>query len=148
MFRNASGHFKIGRYLQIWGGLLNVALAVSLCHFYGLAGIFAAQVLSKLFTSYFPFIMNVQKVVLGFSRKMVMIVWAKRFLLLIGIGTIIWLLCLPIHETTLLNFVFEGVITLVFTVAVLWMVFCKDENFVVVRDMAISKVKMFFKNGC
>lgn len=148
VFRNASGHFKIGRYLQIWGGLLNVALAVSLCHFYGLTGIFAAQVLSKLFTSYFPFIMNVQKVVLGFSRKMVMIVWAKRFLLLIGIGTIIWLLCLPIHETTLLNFVFEGVITLVFTVAVLWMVFCKDENFVVVRDMAISKVKTFLYNRC
>lgn len=72
----------------------------------------------------------------------------KAILLLIGIGTIIWLLCLPIHETTLLNFVFEGVITLVFTVAVLWMVFCKDENFVVVRDMAISKVKTFLYNRC
>ena len=34
VFRNASGHFKIGRYLQIWGGLFNVALAVPLCHFY------------------------------------------------------------------------------------------------------------------
>ena len=46
------------------------------------------------------------------------------------------------------QFVFEGVITLVFTVAVLWMVFCKDENFVVVRDMAISKVKTFLYNRC
>lgn len=144
VFRNAGGHFKIGRYLQIWGGLLNVALAVPLCHFYGLAGIFAAQVLSKLFTSYFPFILNVQKVVLGFSRKTVMITWAKRFLLLIGIGMIVWLLCLPIHETTLLNFVFEGVITLAFTVAVLCMMFHKDENFVLVKDMAVSKLKTFF----
>lgn len=144
VFRNAGGHFKIGRYLQIWGGLLNVALAIPLCYFYGLAGIFAAQVLSKLFTSYFPFILNVQKVVLGFSRKTVMITWAKRFLLLIGIGTIVWLLCLPLHETTFLNFMFESLITVFLAVGTLWMVFHKDENFVLMKDMAVSKVKTFF----
>lgn len=143
VFRNAGGHFKIGRYLQIWGGLLNVALAIPLCHFYGLAGIFAAQALSKLFTSYFPFILNVQKVVLGFSRKMVMITWTTRFLLLIGIGSVVWLLCLPIHETTFLNFVFESFITVFLAVGTLWMVFHKDENFVEVKDIVVSKVRTY-----
>lgn len=135
VFRNAGGHFKIGRYLQIWGGILNVALAIPLCHFYGLAGIFAAQVFSKIITSYFPFILSVQKVVLGFSRGLVIIVWVKRFLLLIGIGTLIWLVCLPIHETTLLNFVFESLITIFLAVGMFWIVFHKDENLVEIKEM-------------
>ena len=123
VFRNASGHFKIGRYLQIWGGLLNVALAVSLCHFYGLTGIFAAQVLSKLFTSYFPFIMNVQKVVFGLQSKDGNDCMGKAIFASHWDWHDYMVVVFAYSRDNSPQFVFEGVITLVFTVAVLWMVF-------------------------
>ena len=142
VFRNAGGYFKIGQYLQVGGGLFNVVLAIPLCHFYGLAGIFAAQMFSKLLISYFPLILKVQKTIFGFKQKMVMVIWVKRFLTFIGIGAIVWLLCLPIHETTLLNFLYEVVITLLVTIVLLCLVFHKDENFIEERERVMKAVKL------
>lgn len=139
-FRNAAGLFKIGQYLQIWGGLLNVALAIPLCHFYGLPGIFAAQVLSKLVTSYFPFIINVQKAVFGFSSRQVLTTWAKRFLLFASVAALIWMLCLPIHERSMPYFILEILVTLILSLGILCFFYRKEEGIAEMTEIVIKKM--------
>lgn len=142
VFRGASGNFKIGRYLQIWGGLLNVCLAIPLCKFFGLTGIFAAQVLSKLVTSYFPFLIHIENLVLGFSSVRVMKQWAKCFSTTVFIGVVVWILNLNLHQTNLLNFVFEIILTLAVSIAILYALYRRNEYFVEVKDMMLAKIKV------
>lgn len=55
-FREASGHFEIGRWEQLIGGGLNIVLSIILGRCMGLAGVFLATSICKMFITIVPII--------------------------------------------------------------------------------------------
>lgn len=137
-FRNASGNFKIGRHLQIVGGLVNVCLAIPLCKTFGLTGLFAAQVIAKAFITYFPFLFNVEKQVFGFTKWYVFKQWFCKFVFTVITSTVIWGICMKLHQTTLLNFLIEVIITVVLIVISIVLIYRKSPAYLEILGLIKS----------
>lgn len=141
VFRQASGNFKIGRYLQIIGGIINVILAIPLCKIYGLPGIFASQVISKLTTSYFPFLFNVEKTVFGFTKWQVLKQWCPKFLLTLVTSIVIWISCKHLHQTTITNFIIEILLTVGITLLAFYLAYRKSSEYKEITEFIKMKIK-------
>lgn len=140
VFRTASGNFQIGRYLQIVAGVLNLILAIILCKWWGLAGIFAAQVIAKMVTSYMPFMMNIEKTVFGFSYSKVFFTWLRQFAVIVGIAVVVWLVNMKLHQTTILNFVIEAIVTVAIFCAMFYLLFRKNVYYVEIKTEMVKKI--------
>lgn len=141
-FRNANGYFKTGRYLQVIGGVVNICLAIPLCKMFGLTGLFAAQVIAKVFTTYFPFLFNVEKQMFGFSKWYVFKQWFYKFSFTIITSAMIWGGCIKLHQTTLLNFAIEAGFTVMFIIISMILIYRKTPAYVEI----VSLVKTFFQS--
>lgn len=141
VFRQTSGNFKIGKYLQIVGGITNVIFAIPLCKTYGLTGIFAAQVLSKLITAYFPFLVKVERAVFGFTKWQVFKQWFSKSLLTLIISIVIWISCKHLHQTTLINFFIEIFLTVGITLLAFYLAYRKSSVYKEITEIIKVKIK-------
>lgn len=112
-FRQASGNFKIGQYLQFIGGIANIILAIPLCKMFGLAGIFAAQVISKMAITNIPFLYMVENKLFDIKLSKTVFKIFIDILATTACGAIVWLLCIKLHQSTILYFVLEAFVAVV-----------------------------------
>lgn len=134
-FRQASGNFKIGQYLQFIGGVINLILAIPLCKLFGLIGIFAAQVISKFVITNVPFLHGVEKKLFGTSLWKTIVVIVKDLCILFLCGGVVWVICLKLHQTSILNFVLESIISLLVPCLLFVLFFRKTEALHDVQDV-------------
>lgn len=139
-FRQASGNFKIGRHLQLIGGIVNVALAIPLCMRFGLMGIFAAQVISKLVVTNIPFLYMVENRLFETRLKDTVLIIFRDIALTLFCGVAVWCLCRKIHQTSVLNFMIEMIVTLCFPLLFYSLFFWKSDAFVEFRQIAKNKI--------
>lgn len=115
-FRQTSGNFQIGEYLQIIGGLVNIALAIPLCKQYGVTGVCAAQVISKMLVTNIPFLYMIENKLFNIRLVNTVFIIFKHLFLTIIVGAIIWFLCINLHQKSILYFIFEIVLTSILSV--------------------------------
>lgn len=139
-FRQASGNFRIGQYLQFIGGAANLALAIPMCKAFGIAGVFAAQVISKMVVTNVPFLCMVEQKL--FNATILGTMW--RILRDMGItilmGITIWFLCKNLHQTTVFNFVFESLIVITIPTLLYYFIFRKTEAFTEIVGIIKSRL--------
>lgn len=119
-FREASGHFEIGKSLQVIGGLVNIVLSLLMGEFWGLEGIFAATVISKFFVTVFPFIMNIGDKVFQRSRGELLSYYLQHAGVTAFITAFLWIVGQCVHKTTTLGFVLE----ICLSIAISLIVYC------------------------
>ena len=147
-FRQASGNFKIGRYLQFVGGLANLILAVILCKIFGLVGVFAAQLFSKLLITNIPFLHGVEKKLFSITFWQSVIVIIRDLGLLFICGGIVWIICSKLHETNIISFVLEIIVTLLVSGLFFVFVFRNSEAYKEIRSAVSnysSKIRVLNK---
>lgn len=133
-FRESSGNFNTGKWLQVIGGIVNIFLDIIFGKLWGLEGILAATVISKASITAFPFVVNVGVDVFKKSKTYLIKPYLFRMLItLIGMA-IVWLLCHPFHLKGLSMFIIELIITVAFSLVYLILVYHKEKDFVILKN--------------
>lgn len=128
-FREATGHFKIGRNFQIIGGILNIFLSIALGKVYGLEGIFASTVICKLLVSLCPFTILISCHVFNKGYFTILIRYLTYLFATIGVGICVWIINIRFHMTSIGGFLLETILTIVASTSLLCFVFCGTEAF-------------------
>lgn len=122
-FRTGSGHFEIGRSLQIIGGLVNIVLSIFLGKFCGLFGVLLSPVLCKLFITVVPFNLNAGFVLLGINYKKMLGDYAKKILITIVPILLIMLIYDTVQFVNLwISFVFKVMIAIIISLLFLYLI--------------------------
>lgn len=111
-FRTASGYFKIGRDLQVIGGVVNIILSVIFAKVWGFEGVLIAPFLCKIFITVTPFVIRVGHVVFDKSYWAMLWEYFSKILVIAAFSTIIWYICRSFHLGTIKDFLIEVFITL------------------------------------
>ena len=136
-FRSASGHFKIGRDLQVIGGGVNVFLSVILARIWGFEGVLISPFICKLFITVTPFVLKVGKIVFGRTYPQMLREYFSQLLITCCICCLTWYICLNIHMRSISYFIVETVITIMISLSVLFLLFRNTPTF--------QELKMFIK---
>ena len=133
-FREGSGNFNTGKWLQLIGGVVNIFLDIVLGKMWGLEGILAATVISKALITAFPFVIHVGTDVFKKGKTDLIKPYLLRMIItLAGMG-IIWVICHPFHLKGLSMFILELIITVVFALCYLIVVYHKTSEFVALKN--------------
>lgn len=122
-FRTASGHFKIGRDLQVIGGVVNVILSVTFAKVWGFEGVLIAPFLCKMFITVTPFVLFVGKKVFMKSYTYMLCEYFFQFFLVSLICSLLWFMCKPFHIGSTLDFIAETIVTLIVSAIVMLTIF-------------------------
>ena len=122
-FRTASGHFKIGRDLQVIGGVVNVILSVIFAKVWGFEGVLIAPFLCKMFITVTPFVLLVGKKVFMKSYIYMLCEYLFQFFVVCLICSLIWFMCKPFHIGSTLDFIAETIVTLIISAIVMLTIF-------------------------
>lgn len=122
-FRTASGHFKIGRDLQVIGGVVNLILSVIFAKVWGFEGVLIAPFLCKMFITVTPFVLFVGKKVFMKSYTYMLCEYFFQFFLVSLICSLIWFMCKPFHIGSTLDFIAETIVTLIVSAIVMLTIF-------------------------
>ena len=137
-FRTAAGYFKIGRDLQVVGGVVNVFLSVLLAKKWGFEGVLISPFLCKLFITVTPFVLRVGKAV--FSKSYFEMLWEylSQVLVMCFACTTIWFVCKSIHLGSIYAFIAETMITVFISILLMTILYRKTEAFVELKTMAMQ----------
>lgn len=128
-FRTATGYFKIGRDLQVIGGVVNVFLSIFLAKMWGFEGVLIAPFICKLFITVTPFILKVGKTVLNKGYKEMLFEYLSQFFIICFICCITWLICQPVHFGDIESFLFEILISFSISIILLILFFQRAPEF-------------------
>lgn len=144
-FREGSGNFSTGKYLQIFGGIVNIILSVILGKIFGLSGIFAATVISKGFITLLPFMVGISKDVFGKGKYTILLKYMKNGIVAFLSIALLWVACTSIHMTNIAGFVLECILSIVIPSVVLIIVFYKTDEMKALRKR-VSNIASGVKN--
>ena len=139
-FRTANGLFKIGRDMQVIGGVVNIILSVVMAKLWGFEGVLIAPFLSKMFITVTPYVARVGNKSFGKSFGYMIKEYFAKALLVCAMCTTVWFLCINIHCTSILNFIFEIIITIVVSLLMLSAFYYRTEEFKCVINIARTKL--------
>ena len=139
-FRQASGNFKIGQYLQFIGGGVNLALAIPLCKWFGLTGIFAAQCISKLAITNIPFLYMIEKKLFDTSFVKAVTSIIKDLGLTVICAAIVWGVCLKFHQTSIVFFILEFLVTIAVPITLFILLYRKTDAYKEAVGMVRSRI--------
>lgn len=139
-FRNAKGLFSIGRDLQVIGGIVNIVLSVIFAKLWGFEGVLISPFICKLLITVTPFVIRVGKK--SFNKDMGYMLWQyfSKLLFITITSCIVWFLCQQIHCTTMINFVFELLITLIVTIILFVLFYHRTSEFRMFRSQILKKI--------
>lgn len=130
LFRNAFGLFKYGKYNFFFCGILNLILSILLGKSYGIIGILGATFISYFIISTFPFPYYLYKKGFKMSPVKYIIEIFIRYGIVIAIAFICHLLCSNIFkENTWFNFIGQGILCVVVSIAVVCLIYFRTERF-------------------
>lgn len=117
-FRIANGLFKVGRDLQVFGGIVNIILSVIFAKIWGFEGVLISPFICKMFITVTPFVVRVGKKSFGVSTVYMLKEFFSKYIYVIATTCILWILCQKIHCTTIVNFIIEIIVTFLVCVIV------------------------------
>lgn len=133
-FRTAAGYFKIGRDLQVVGGIVNVFLSVVLAKKWGFEGALISPFVCKMLITVTPFVLRVGKSVFNKSYVYMMFEYFSNLFIICAISTGIWFLCRPIHLGSIWLFIIEVLITILVSFFSLSLIYYKTTAFKELRS--------------
>ena len=136
-FRIANGLFKVGRDLQMLGGVVNIILSVVFARLLGFEGVLISPFICKMLITVTPFVARVGNKSFGMSMGYMLREYFFKVLLLCVICTVVWIICGKIHCTTMMNFIIETIITIVVSILMISAYYYRTAGF----QMIINTVK-------
>ena len=122
-FRTAAGEFKIGRDLQVIGGVANIILSVIFAKTWGFEGVLISPLLCKLFITVTPFVIRVGNIVFDKGYKYMLVNYVQKIAILVIISCINWVLCFYVQNLeNIYSFIAETLITIVVSGGVLYLI--------------------------
>jgi O-antigen/teichoic acid export membrane protein len=138
-FRTAAGYFKVGRDLQIIGGIVNVFLSVVLAKVWGFEGVLIAPFICKIFITVTPFVLRVGKKVFLRSYAFMLFEYFSQFFVVCFICLATWFLCKSIHCGSIYSFILEVIITMTISILILFVIYHKKTEFLELKAIVKSK---------
>lgn len=133
-FRVASGHFKVGRDLQVFGGFVNIILSVILAKSFGFEGVLASPFLCKLFITVTPFVVMVGRSVFNKSWRYMLKEYLFNCFSVSTMCCLSWLTCKPFHDGTVMDFIIEILITIFVVVIIGSILFRNSEVLINIKN--------------
>lgn len=140
-FRVASGNFHIGRDLQVIGGVVNIILSVILAKTYGFEGVLIAPLISKIFVTTTPYVINVGKAVFGIEWIKMLKDYFGKIAYIALLSTLCWFACFHFHMHGIKSFAIEIIITVLIVLIVSYLTFRNTEVYFEIRNL----IKKIFK---
>lgn len=127
-FREGSGKFNIGKFLQIIGGFVNIILSLLLGKMWGIEGVFLATIISKACITVVPFIIGISQNVFYLGKFNLVVDYIKKMSITMIITLIVWVICFKIHMTSIYGFLIEIIMTLFISIVLFILFFarCKE----------------------
>lgn len=138
-FRTAAGYFKVGRDLQVIGGVVNVILSLVLAKQWGFEGVLIAPFLCKIFITVTPFVLQVGKNVFLKSYAYMLFEYFSQFFIICLICAVTWFVCKSIHFGSINSFILEVIITLSISVLIMFVFYHKTSEFKELMSIVKSK---------
>lgn len=140
-FREASGNFKVGYFLQVIAGIVNIVLSVIMGKLWGLQGILCSVLICKLGITIIPFIKSIANKVFQMSGQRFIICYMKNLLFTISSMLVIWYCCKPIHATNIFLFCLEIVITILIFCVLMMVIYRKNREFISIKNRIFVIIK-------
>lgn len=137
-FRIASGLFKIGRDLQVIGGIANIGLSVLLAKIIGFEGALISPFLCKLFITVTPFVLLVGKQAFSKSVDYMLREYFSQIIVTVTIGTIVYVACYRIHIGNLYQFLLEFLTTLLIIITGFYLLYMHTKEF---QEIKVKYIK-------
>lgn len=128
-FREASGNFESGKWLQLLGGIANIILSLILGYYFKLLGIFMATVISKLAITVVPFLWKISSTVLNQTPVAILFDFIKKLVIRTAIVLVVWYLCKSIHMTGWVGLLLEAFICLTISGIFIVVFYFRTEEF-------------------
>lgn len=128
-FRNGSGHFKAGRYLPLYGGLLNIVLSVILGKLIGLEGILLGPPVCKLLITTIPFFVFIGKDVFMKDSWTMLSSLLYKAMFIAFVNGLTWLVCSNIHGKDIVCLMAEAVVTVLIFSICLFIFYKRTDEF-------------------
>lgn len=129
-YRETTGVFKKTKYITIITAVLNIGLSILLGYFFGLSGIIAATVISRMIYAWWKEPIIIFKDYFKSSPKPYFITYIKRVLLMAIICTITYIIANIIPNINLyVNFIIKIIICMIIPIFSLFIVYRKSEAF-------------------
>lgn len=140
-FKVAAGFFYVGRDLQVIGGVLNVVLSVLLAKHWGFEGVLISPFICKIFITVIPFVLRVGKFVFNVSYYKMFWEYISQVLYIVITSFFVWVICKPIHMTTLGGFMAEIAITVSLALLSFFLIYRKNHYFKDLVKPIIIRIK-------
>lgn len=126
-FRIASGNFHVGRDLQVLGGVVNIILSITFAKMFGFEGVLGAPIISKLFVTTTPYVINVGKAVFDINWQVMLKEYFGKIVFIAGLSTLCWVSCVFFHMGGIRSFVIEVIITASIVLTAYFLLFRNNE---------------------
>lgn len=138
-FRETTGNFKSGQWLQLFGGIMNIGLSFLFGNFWGLQGIFSATVMSKLAITVTPFLWKISNNVFNQKPAIIIFEYYKKLLVRTTIVLLCWLVCSRFHMTNTMGLIIEAILSVVISYCVIFAVYRKTDelNYLLTKGKSI-----------
>lgn len=142
-FREASGHFEIGRWEQLIGGFLNIILSVALGKTIGLAGVFLATSICKMFITIVPIIWKSSKKVFLVSSWKLLAYYLSHMVIVMAAVMVAYFWGTYIPDEGIIWFCIRGIISLLFAFGFFTLVFFKQPEFKSLVNRFKAEIRIF-----
>lgn len=111
-FKTANGLFKIGRDLQVIGGIANIILSVLFAKVWGFEGVLASPFICKMLITVIPFVVRIGKYAFNKSIAYMLKEYLYHVCFVIIVCSIVYVICYDIHLKGIRYFFVEFLLTL------------------------------------
>lgn len=140
-FREASGNFGTASYWPLLGGIINIILSVILGRLFGLVGIVAATVVSKVVITLTPFLVQVGRTVLNINGFEYVKKYYFRMFIMLILLSVLWAACTNFHMNGMGNFIIECILSVTIPLVLIYIIFRNITEMKALKCKAVSAIR-------
>lgn len=140
MYRETTGIFKKTKYVTMATALINIVLSIIGGYYFGIVGIIAATVISRMIYAWWKEPIVIYKEYFKEASTPYFIKYIERFILIVIIYSVIYILCKMLPSINIyLDFIFKVVICLILPNIVMLFIYRKNKAIVYLKDNLLNK---------
>lgn len=141
-YRETTGIFKKTKYITLVTAILNVGLSILFGYFFGLSGIIAATVVSRMIYAWWKEPLIIFKDYFKSSPKLYFIIYIKRLILVSIICTVTYIIANVIPNINLyVDFLLKMIICVIAPIIILYIIYRKSEAFAYLKANLLKRRK-------
>lgn len=145
IFKDACGLFWRGKYRPLATAVLNVIISLILVPRMGVAGVLLGTIISRLLTTWWFEPWMVYKYAFNKSSKRYFVRYMSFFLLIVLIGGLVQVACMPFSANTWFNLVIKAFLCVLIPNSIIFLIFRKTEEFKYLVGAGKKVTKSVFK---